>query len=308
MPESSHKLAFVIPTMNRPGPLRRLLRSLEAQTVRPHQLILVDAGQEPVDDVIGEFPALRIGYRRVLPPSLSKQRNVGMAAVDPAMTLAGYLDDDLVFEPDAMETMLRFWEAAAPDVGGANFHITNPEERRLRWPLAFFGLETAERGKLLPSGFQTPLWPITEAARQRQWLCGGATVWRREVIERFRYDEWYLGTGYLEDIDYSYRVSKAYGLFVVPGARVWHDFQPIATDRNELMGVWEVINRLYFVKKHPEFSLARCYWALTGRFLLNLGMGLRRADRGYLLRARGNLTGFARAFAGRFDTVGGTVK
>lgn len=307
MSRFSHRIAFVVPTLNRPALLRKLLRSLEEQSVTPDQLVLVDASDEPVDALPAEFPSLRIDYRRVRPPSLSKQRNVGMAALDPSITLAGYLDDDLTLEPGALEAMLAFWESAPAELGGTNFNIINATGFRIIWPERFFLIESRRRGIMLRSGFQSTLWPALEA-REVDWLCGGATVWRREVINQFDYDEWYIGTGYLEDVDYSYRVKQRYRLMIVPGARVDHVSPPMMVERNYLYGIWEIINRLHFVGKHPELSRALCWWALTGRFLLNLSLGLRRADRGYLLRAHGNLAGFGRAFSGRFETLPGTVK
>ena len=56
----------------------------------------------------------------VLPPSLTKQRNEGIKALDKDITLAGYLDDDILLEQDAVEAMLRFWEYCADDIGGSN--------------------------------------------------------------------------------------------------------------------------------------------------------------------------------------------
>src|SRR3954466_11660720 len=101
----SNRLAFVVPTRNRPADLRRMLKSVEAQSITPDEVILVDGGDPglTVQDVPAEFPNLHVRYLRVYPPGLSKQRNAGMDAVTPGMTLAGYIDDDIVFEPGAIE-------------------------------------------------------------------------------------------------------------------------------------------------------------------------------------------------------------
>src|SRR3546814_19485358 len=64
--------------------------------------------------------------------------------------------------------------------------------------------------------------PFVQQTVATDWLYGGATLFRREVIDRYSYDEWYIGHGILEDLDFSYRVRQQSRLFVVGDARVWH--------------------------------------------------------------------------------------
>src|SRR5712691_8256306 len=102
------KLAFVVPTKDRPDDLRRMLASLRAQTRPPDQLIVVDGSDPDVHDVVAEFSDLKADYVRVFPPSLARQRNAGMQQLRTDIALAGYLDDDVVLEPDAIEKMLAY--------------------------------------------------------------------------------------------------------------------------------------------------------------------------------------------------------
>ena len=300
-------MAFVVPTKDRPRDLHRMLGSVASQSCLPDRMIIVDGGDETVEEVTREFPTLNIQYIRVYPPSLSKQRNAGIDMLDPSMTLAGYLDDDLVLEPGAMETMFTFWEKAPPDVGGARFNIVNEKLPRGVWIKSLFLIDSRERGTILPSGFHTSIGPVTENKYVR-WLTGGVTLWRRQVIEEFSYDEWFAGTGSLEDVDYSYRVGRKYKLVVVAGARVQHLSYPIRKDRNYLLGKWQAINRMYFVKKNPELSLPRFYWAMWGQLLLNVAKSMAERDSVGLRRATGNLVGLFRLATGRIDTTGGILK
>ena len=118
-------LGFVIPTKDRGEDLRRMLRSLVAQTRLPDQVIVVDGSGVEVSWCAAEFPELKIDYVRMLPPSLSAQRNAGMAMLRAEITHAGYLDDDVVLELDAVYEMASFWGGAALDVGGAAFNVVN---------------------------------------------------------------------------------------------------------------------------------------------------------------------------------------
>lgn len=303
----SNRMGFVVPTKDRPEDLRRMLASAEAQSIRPDQIVVVDGGAVPVEGIAAEFPGLRIDYVRVYPPSLSRQRNAGMARLRDDITLAGYLDDDLVLKPDALERMSRFWESCPADVGGASFNIVNNVPTVQSWVKTLFLIDNGRRGVVLRSGHNTQLFPAPDTTAV-EWLCGGATLWRRAVVEKFQYDEWFIGTGFLEDLDYSFRVGKEYRLFIVGDACVDHLSPPLRRDINHLLGQWQVINRLYFVRKHRELSVLLCYWAGLGHVVLNLAQALRQRDSGYLTRAMGNLRGLTRSLGGRVDRLGGILK
>lgn len=307
LPAFGNRIAFVVPTKDRPHELRRMLASVQGQSVHPTQIIVVDGSTSPCEDVARDFPELTIEYLRVFPPSLSKQRNAGMAAVDPSMTLAGYLDDDLVLEPGAIGAMLRFWEKAPEDVGGARFNIVNEELPRAIWVKSLFLLESQKRGDILPSGYQTAIGRVAKDTYVR-WLSGGVTLWRKRVIDEFAYDEWFQGTGYLEDVDYSYSVGKKYKLAVVADARVNHLTSPVGKDSNFVLGKWQAINRMYFVKKHGDFQFLMFCWSIFGEFLLNLLTALKERDRPRFGRAWGNLVGMMSVAQGRLDKVDGLLK
>ena len=297
----------MVPTKDRRADLSRMLGSVASQSCLPDQIIIVDGGDETVEGVVKEFPTLNIQYLRVYPPSLSKQRNTGMEAIDPSMTLAGYMDDDLVLEPGAMVAMLSFWETATADVGGARFHIINEKLPRSVWIKSLFLASSRRKGTVLPSGYTTPIGPISENLQVR-WLSGGVTLWRSNVIEEFHYDEWFVGTGYLEDLDYSYNVGRKYKLAAVADARVQHLSYPIRKDKNYLLGKWQVINRMYFVKKNPELSVALCYWAVSTQLVVNIAKSIVERDSVGLRRACGNLVGLWRVATGRMDILGGVLK
>jgi hypothetical protein len=260
-----------------------------------------------VDGVVDEFAGLNLEYVRVYPPSLSEQRNAGMQRLHRSITLAGYLDDDLVLEDGAMEAMLSFWESVSEDVGGAAFNIVTDRRPKGTPFKSFFLLDNAKRGAVLRSGYQTMICPV-EVTTYTQWLFGGATIWRSNVIDEFSYDEWYYGTGYGEDLDYSYRVGKKYKLAVVGDARVQHFSPPIRKEINFVLGKWQMINRMYFVKKNQDLSVPLCYWTLFGQVLVNSAKALGKRERALFMRVLGNILGMTRVVMGRLDRIGGIYK
>jgi GT2 family glycosyltransferase len=291
----------IVATKDRPGELRRLLRSLEAQTSPPSEVVVVDGSREPVEAACRDIRAFPVRYVRALPPSAARQRNLGLAAADPGSSLIGFFDDDAVPDGRALETMIRFWRDADGTVGGAAFVLEN--HPMTGWPSlkssAFTeaaGLYSRRPGMVAASGFQTMI-GSPRATVFTEWLPSGASVWRREVFARFRFDEWFEGYSYLEDLDFSYRVGKAYRLAVVAGAGYRH--YPAASGRGSgyAFGVREVLNRVHFVRKHPELSLGKCRLALALRLVMSLGLAVREGDPGQLGRAWGNAVGLVRTAA-----------
>jgi hypothetical protein len=301
------KIAYVVPTKDRPTDLRKLFESLRMQTRMPDQTIIVDGSDVSIEPLCQEFSDLPLTYVRCVPPSLAKQRNRGMAALAPDIAVAGYLDDDLVLDPKATENMVKFWEAAESDVGGASFSIVNQPGVRNERIKRFFLMHGDPPGRVLPSAFPCSI-PFVETTLQTEWLYGGATFWRREVIEKFTYDEWFLGHGYLEDLDYSYRVSRTHRLFVVADAKTWHFPGPTSKNRQFELGRQQTFNRFYFVRKMGSFPKRAVARGLLGTVVLNLLALVRHPDGPTFSRVRGNFVGIFAALKGRKESYGGIWK
>ena len=304
-----HRIAFVVPTKDRPDDLRRMLTSLAAQTRVPDQVVVVDGSDPDVRSVVEAFAALPIEYVRVFPPSLARQRNAGMARLAPGITLACYLDDDIVLEPDAVAAMLAYWERATADLGGTAFNITNTAPARWTRVKAVLGLDSPVPGRLLKTGC-TSILGCQPRDVETDWLCGGATVWRREVIEGYPYDEWFKGTGYLEDVDYSFNVRGRYRLALVAGARLAHYSPPVRRDRHFLLGKWQVVNRMYLVRKYRSrgLSVPLAWAASLGLAGLHLAQACLRLDGTFWDRFRGNLAGMWSELRGRREQIDGHLK
>ena len=290
-----HRLALVVATKDRPAELRRLLLSIRRQTRRPEQVIIVDGGAVPVEDVVGAFDDLNTAYRRSLPPSSTRQRNEGIDLAGPDITLIGFLDDDCVLEDDSIRAMMDFWASLHDDVAGASFNMLNhPTSDFFRLKglpfLKRLGIYSTHPGLVLPSGFQTTIGRVPHTICVR-WLPSGAAVWRRAIFRETRFDEWFDGYGYLEDLDFSYEVGRRHRLVVVAEAGYIH--LPCWDSRAGKFdfGRKEVRNRLHFVRKHPEFSLAKCYLTLGFRIMISVALAFQERRMGYLQRALGNISG-----------------
>ncbi|WP_456380200.1 glycosyltransferase family 2 protein [Thiolapillus sp.] len=298
------RFSFVVPTRNRPTDIRSLLGNLSGQSIRPGQIVIIDSSVDLQPELIADFPRLNISYHAFDgEPSAAAQRNAGLAYVMPDAELIGFVDDDIVFEPDALEKMLAFWQTVPDDVCGAAFNLAEQEgfsraglkKSRLAGKL---GLYHAETGAVAPSGWHTRLGNVKENT-QVGWLISGAVLWRREVLERHRFDPFFQGYSYLEDLDFSYAVSRECKLMIVADAvfHHHHHHQELTADWYDCFGRMEVRNRLYFVRKHG-LSVWRCYAGLCIRLGNTLLEALFQRKPVLLLRARGNLAGLWNSLLG----------
>jgi glycosyltransferase involved in cell wall biosynthesis len=302
-------LSLVVPTRNRYPELRRMLRSITTQCIGLREVIIVDGSDTPLEGGFEEFGNLPIRYVRCYPPSAAKQRNEGIKKVNPDSEFIGFVDDDIVLEPDAMAAMREFWLSSSDEIGGAAFNLRNhpkPYAPMLKsLPAAErMGLYSRTGGKVLPSGFHTMIGCVQESARV-EWLTTGAVIWRREVLEEFRFDEWFRDYSYLEDLDFSLQVNKRYQLWVVGDAGYYHYPGQTGRGNDFRFGRREVLHRVYLVKKHKALSLRKCRLALLLRIAINLSLAVKRrsSDRldrtpgsmdeniNYLMRALGNAVG-----------------
>ena len=151
---------------------------------------------------------LPISYELVRPPGLTKQRNVGIKSVNKKSTWVGFLDDDLVLEPTCLGA-LEDYLLSVEGYRGIGLTINNqPKSKKSEaWVKKVFLIENYPAGKITSSGHAGTITAVDEHTRV-DWLYGGATFWQREVFDEFAYDEWYSGVGYMEDVDFSYRVAK----------------------------------------------------------------------------------------------------
>lgn len=305
MTKYHHKIAFIVPTRNRPELLSKLLKSLQEQTVPANQIIVVDGSDEPIESEIRDFLSDTVSCIRVFPPGLTKQRNAGIQALGEDITLAGFLDDDMVLEEDAVEAMLHFWESCPDDVGGSSFNITNnPVPRSGLFGKLFrraFCLGDGRQGGILRSGICTAVSPVLKDT-YTEWLSGGATVWRRHILDEFKYDEWFEGGAYVEDVDFSLTVAKTYDykLVVLRDAKAQHFPPPFNPKKCHSLGRMVTQQRYHFARKHAQFSIPRFYWATFGVALGLFISSIPRRSSCDFLKALGSLMGL-------FDVMRGNL-
>lgn len=297
-------LGLIIPTKDRPGKVENLLKSIAAQGVSCGRIILVDGGQS-VKHVVERFSdSLPVEYYRCDPPGQIRQRNMGIAILEGATPLVGFLDDDIVLEAGALGRMLSFWNRVASRTAGVSFNIVSGHSSFPPWAKAIVRGMMPGHGRVLSCGYHTSIENV-RAHTRAQWLCGGATVWRQEVLKRFRNREipsqWAIG----EDVMFSYPVGKEFPLYVCADARVRHEhvYDHNVKRRHRYYGRTVILWRFFFVESYPELSRTAFLMMMSTEIAMRVALGLVSMRKQDLQFALGQIEG---ATAGLKAIWGGT--
>ena len=134
------------------------------------------------------------------------QRNKGIALLDKSTRLVATMDDDAVFHKDAVSEMIKFWNKVEIETAGVGFNIVNVIGHKHNWLRGLLGISAPEPGKVLKSGNTTSICNVKESIKC-EWLNGGGTVWRQDVLKKYPHDEIKSGWAVCEDIIFSYPKS-----------------------------------------------------------------------------------------------------
>ncbi|MFA4851402.1 MAG: glycosyltransferase family 2 protein [Bacteroidales bacterium] len=259
---SGQDLAFIIPTKDRPIKIRAVLDSIVQQTIKCGRILVIDGGQSVKEIVMSFSCTLPVEYYACHPPGQIRQKKMGINLLDDRTPLVGFLDDDIVLEPQAIERLLSFWNKCEPEAAGVSFNIINGAPQPKSWLRNFFDLSVAEPGRVLRSGMATSNCQVTHNIRA-QWVCGGATIWKQQILKDFPYREIASRWAITEDLIYSYPIGKRFPLYVCADAKVRHEhvIDYVAKMKHFYCGYTYTIWCFYFVESNPEFS--RMFFLLT---------------------------------------------
>lgn len=298
-------LACIVCTKDRPEDLGNLFVSIAKQSRKPDQIIVVDGSDNPIKHVVDRFPELKIDYVTVRPPGLAKQRNVGIKQLRAEINWVGFMDDDLVLEEDCIENLEEFLGKNS-EVKGVGLVINNQPTFSYNFYRTLFLTDVEPGGIVTRSGNAAAIRPVKEDMKV-EWLYGGATFWNTDVFKEFKFDEWFSGVGYLEDVDFSYGVSRKYLLMLASSARCFHYCHPVKKHRLVNHGAWHFVAWWYFARKYG-FNPILVLWSMVGVLISNLGHGILRPQTHRIRSAWGNLKAFKVILFGEVQNFKGFQK
>lgn len=271
-------LSIIIPTVNRPTELRRLLDSFKNQQ-DVDEIIIVEQGSAETKKIVGEYPSLPIVYLFHSVRSLTQARNVGVRKA--TGDIIGFLDDDIILEKDYTKNIKNFFENHKDALGVqgviTNFeagHTTKVGGSRLVYTIynvlaKVFLLNNSSRKNTLQWSGRNKYASRVSSTLPCQWLSGIGN-YRKAVFENHKFDEHLTGYAFGEDKLFSYPLYQKQqdSLFVDPSIRCSHEYADAGRPQkkdwvdmkiNYTYYLWRVL----FSKKQP-LSWFAFWWANLG--------------------------------------------
>jgi glycosyltransferase involved in cell wall biosynthesis len=127
------RIAVVVPTLNSPPTLAKLLESIKAQTLQPAEVVIVAQGRVDVAKQIAQSSGLP--NTRVIESAtgLSKARNAGIAGLQSDWNIVATPDDDVWYEIDAFDQAARSVAVGYAAVSGKVVPEDSGQTTRLRF-------------------------------------------------------------------------------------------------------------------------------------------------------------------------------
>ena len=246
------KTSLIIPTKNRAKKIINLLDQIDEFKIFFDEIIIVDSSNEENKKTIQDYTLKKKIKLITSKPSISLQRNIGINNSSNLNKFIMFLDDDIVFEKNAFEEMNNAINKY-PEIAGFSFNLNKKNDENLLEKLKKSnivrktGIYSSKPGLVLKNGWQTKIINICNDI-EVQWLSTQAVVYKKNNINNLLFDENLGQYSYLEDLDFSYTISKKSKLMVVSKAKYTH---PNFIERKDFdFGKKEIVNRFYFVKKN----------------------------------------------------------
>tara|TARA_B110000977_G_scaffold48677_1_gene66161 strand:- start:150 stop:1028 length:879 start_codon:yes stop_codon:yes gene_type:complete len=280
------RLSIIIPTKDRPYKVKRILNQLDNNKFFFNEILVVDSSN--VDNkkkliLIIKQADLNIKLINSR-PSISLQRNKGLKNMKKNNNFFMFLDDDIIFKKNSFVGMKKFIKKNEKLYIGYGFNLISKvnyeflENIKRNKFIEKLGIYNTSIGKIVPSGWQTKINNVKKN-QEVEWLSTQAVIYAN-IKKKINFDNFFKGYSYLEDLDYSYRMSNFGKLIVVKKAMYYHNNN--IERKSFSFGQKEFINRYHFIKKNKIYTRYFFLGAVV-KTILNL-------SKLQLLRVLGNIS------------------
>ncbi|MFA5411468.1 MAG: glycosyltransferase [Candidatus Omnitrophota bacterium] len=308
-------ISVIIATDRRSDALGECLFSLNQQSLLPQEVIIAHGGSdletEEVVKVLSADDSYKIKLRYYHTGSLgaARQRNAGAEVAGGGIFV--FLDDDVVCERDFIREIAQVFEkdksGSIAGVSGTIVNQTYTPLSKLNKKLFDFCLAKEERsysyaGKVVGPAVNFLPEDKPNIEQAVEWLPSCCSAFRREVFLENKFNQRFSGYSFLEDVDLSLRIGKAFKLINTTRARLYHKDLGGASHKDWVgIGRMQVLNRWSVMadvleKKSPA-DKSRFFYYQAYCLVTEAGSLLRRpALKNTLLRWGGRLLGLWKIF------------
>ena len=274
------EVSVIIPTYKRIKDLESCLNSILTQSVLPKEILIID--DTPDDSIENlckqkkkQFRNKKINLvyiRNYKEASSAIARNIGIKHAKGNIVL--FLDSDVILDKNYIKEILNVYQNY-PNALGVQGYITNYKITRQCIAKLFFSTHfEMNRNRLLPSVQNVYAGPLTKIINC-QWLVGNNCSYKREVLEKFKFDEKLKRFSSGEDQDLSYRIYKKHAgsLYQTPYAKLIHKISLEGRMPNRILIYMGEIYRMYIFYKIIEQNIKNkliFLWSMVGRLLVSI--------------------------------------
>ncbi len=285
-PVALNDCSLILATYQRPIEIGRLIQSLLTLSDVPGEVVVIDgsSGSESEEEILKITRSSNLPFDLVYvksPAGLTRQRNVGIDISSREYVF--FLDDDCIPEPRYFEEIRQvFVSDKAGKIGAVTGLMTNlindPVSLRWRMRLALGLVPRIEPGRYYPSGTCVPkkLFGPFSGVRRIDALDGCSMAFRRSVLDKHRFSEFFTGYSQGEDLEISLRIQPEWQILWCGDAHVNHFHAAGGRPTSFSKGLMEVRNRYFIWKRHSvdaKFIERLRFW-LDFPFLIIMDVGM----------------------------------
>jgi len=242
---------LIVCTYKRACALKKLLESVELQTLYPNKILIIDGSpDDATKNSLEDQTFKNIVYYKVQEKDrgLTKQRNFGVSKISRDCEIVCFLDDDIILDPLYFEELLKAYKIY-PKAIGVSGYITNEtewtkvdktEKQSLNkfyfdgWSRVEgsrfsmrrkFGLAPDKDPGFMPDfshGYSTGFLPPSGKIYEAEMLMGGLASYKTKLFKDMAFSSYFEGYGLYEDADFALRASKRGKLYVNTAATLAH--------------------------------------------------------------------------------------
>ena len=276
------KISIIIPTLNRAPDLENTLDSILKQTVLPHEIIIIDQSddnkaEEVIEKIKNSHPnhGVNFKYIRQEEKGSAKARNKGIESA--AGDILSFLDDDVVLFIDYYETIIRYFSGHSTVVGINGQIVKDRYLSGWKWQIAkiierLFLIDNFD-AKMTISGFGYPIYDRKIKKPIRAEMLNGSNMnIKKSALGAVRYDGWFTGYSFREDVDFSYRLLKKGELAIISDALLRHNFSKVNRLAFGDLVSMQIRNQYYVSRKFRNNIISRIlfHYSLFGFVLLGV--------------------------------------
>ena len=250
---------FVICTKNRPLELFSFLKSVNQQSQQPYKIIIVDSGDLPPQNfsvILSTFQYIRTE------PGLTHQRNIALNLIfekDDRSEIIHFIDDDVTLDINYLKMCDEVLSEDESIYGCTGFDLNRVESQKLFAKLIklVLGKVLNLSGVMTRSAINIGIYNF-DNAYEVDWMPGCNMIFRKSVLHNKEFNEYRVGYGLGEDVEFTYGISRNHKLIYSPDIKYRHHLSAINRIKSSDLIYKVYHHKLYMAYLFPnDFSLAQ---------------------------------------------------